>query len=75
MRLENQGTPSTVYYRGAVAQKPPVNTTPVTASGTAAFGQQGSAAFNIAGHPGLWLVLGVLAAFLILHQGRLGLEG
>jgi hypothetical protein len=73
VRLENQGTPSTTYYRGSVSQKPPVNTTPVTASGTGTFQQSGSAAFSLAGHPGVWLVLGVVATFLILHKA--GLDG
>jgi hypothetical protein len=71
MRLENQGTPSSTYYRGSVAQKPPVNTTPVTASGSGSVSQNASAAFSVAGHPGLWLVAGVVAVFLILHKAGL----
>ena len=53
MRLQNQGTPASTYYRPGVSQGPPVNTAPATASGTGTFQQSGSAAFNVAGHPGL----------------------
>jgi hypothetical protein len=71
MQLQNQGVPSTVYYRGAVSQKPPVNQVPVTASGSGTFDQSASGSFSLAGHPGVWLVLGVVAAFLILHKAGL----
>jgi hypothetical protein len=71
VQLQNQGVPSTVYYRGSGVQKPPVNTVPVTASGSGTFQQSGSAAFSLAGHPGVWLVAGVVACFLILHKAGL----
>lgn len=64
------GTPVSTYYRGA-SQGPPVNGTPVTASATGSLSQSAGGSVSIGAHPGVWLVVGVAAVFLLLHHGRI----
>lgn len=71
MRMDYPGVSATTYYRPGESQKPPVTTTPFTATASGNASQSASGAVALTGHPGLWLVVGVVATFLILHKAGL----
>jgi hypothetical protein len=69
--MDYPGVSATTYYRPGESQKPPVTTTPFTATASGNASQSASGAVALTGHPGLWLVVAVVATFLILHKAGL----